>query len=170
MAKTITEELTYPGTTVAEVAAMLGDPAFRDAVATYQRALRSSTQVTPLDPGGQGDGRQVVWEYAHGTEKVPAFARKLVGDEIPIVQRETWTSPSHADVVVTIPGKPGDMSGTADLRQVGDDVVETATMTVKVTMPLVGGKIEDLISGLLGKAMRAENKVGTKWLRGEWQA
>lgn len=164
MAKTITEELTYPGTTVAEVSAMLGDPAFRDAVATYQRALRSSTQVTR-----QGDGRQVVWEYAHGTEKVPGFARKLVGDEIPIVQRETWASPAHADVLVTIPGKPGDMSGTADLRQVGDDVLETATMTVKVSMPLVGGKIEDLIAGLLGKAMRAENTVGKKWLAGEWR-
>lgn len=165
MAKNITEELTYPGTTVAEVSAMLGDPAFRDAVAGYQRALRSSTQVTP-----QGDGKLVVWEYSHGTEKVPGFAKKLVGDEIPIVQKETWTSESHADVVVTIPGKPGDMSGTAELRQVGDDVVETATMTVKVSIPLVGGKAEDLIAGLLGKAMRAENKVGRKWLAGEWQA
>jgi hypothetical protein len=164
VARSITEELTYPGTTVAEVSAMLGDPAFRDAVSTYQRALRSSTQVTP-----QGEGRQVVWEYAHGTEKVPGFAKKLVGDEIPIVQKETWTSESHADVVVTIPGKPGDMSGTADLRQVGDDVVETARMTVKVSIPLVGGKAEDLIAGILGKAMRAENKVGRKWLAGEWQ-
>lgn len=163
MAKTIKEELTYPGTTVAEVSAMLGDPAFRDAVAGYQRALRSATSVTPT-----GSGRRVVWEYAHGTERVPGFARKLVGDEIPIVQEETWTSESHADVVVTIPGKPGDMSGTADLRQVGDDVVETAQMTVKVSIPLVGGKVEDLIAGLLGKALQAENKVGRKWLAGEW--
>jgi len=165
VARTITEELTYPGTTVAEVSAMLGDPAFRDAVAGQQRALRSSTAVTP-----QGEGRTVVWEYVHGTEKVPGFARKLIGDEIPIVQTETWTSEAHADVVVTIPGKPGDMSGTADLRQVGDDVVETTTMTVKASIPLVGGKIEDLIAGLLGKAMRAENKVGLKWLTGEWRA
>lgn len=165
MAKSISEELTYTGTTVAEVSAMLGDPAFRDAVAGYQRALHSSTRVTP-----RGDGKEVVWEYAHGTERVPGFAKKLVGDEIPIVQTETWTSEAHADVVVTIPGKPGEMSGAADLRQVGDDVVETTSMTVKVSIPLVGGKAEDLIAGLLGKAMRAENKVGQKWLAGEWQA
>jgi hypothetical protein len=37
-------------------------------------------------------------------------------------------------------------------------------MTIKVGIPLVGGKIEDLISGLLLKALKAENKVGREYL------
>jgi hypothetical protein len=102
----------------------------------------------------------------HGTDQVPSFARKLVGDEISIVQQETWTTDTHADVLVTIPGKPGDMSGTLDVAQVGDDVIETVLLTVKVNIPFVGGKVEDLIAGLLSKAYRAENKVGLKWLAG----
>lgn len=164
MATSITETLTYPGTTVADVAAMLADPAFREAVATYQHALRSSATITP-----RGDGQRAVVEIVHGTEHVPSFARKFVGEEIPIVQQEDWVGDAHADVSVTIPGKPGDMTGTLDLAQVGEDVVESVRLRVKVSLPLVGGRIEDLIAGLLTHAFRAENRVGVKWLVGEWE-
>ncbi|WP_257955359.1 DUF2505 domain-containing protein [Nocardioides sp. B-3] len=67
-------------------------------------------------------------------------------------------------MLVTIPGKPGDMTGTYDLSQVGADVVRDVNLTVKVNIPFVGGKVEDLIAGLLSKAYRAENKVGVRWL------
>jgi hypothetical protein len=159
MSKSISEKLTYPGATIEQVVAMLGDPEFREAVASHQRAVRSSADVS-----GPGAGRTARIEIVHGTEQVPSFARKFVGDEISIVQQETWTTDTHADVLVTIPGKPGDMSGTLDIAQVGDDVVETVLLTVKVNIPFVGGKVEDLIAGLLSKAYRAENKVGLKWL------
>ena len=42
-------------------------------------------------------------------------------------------------------------------------------MDVRVAVPLVGGKLEDLVAGLLKDAFRAENKVGVKWLAGEWR-
>ena len=150
--KSLTETLTYPSTTIDAVTEMMADEAFREAVADYQRALRSTAI-----------------EIVHGTEHVPGFARKFVGEEIPIVQEETWTSTTHADVLVTIPGKPGDMSGTINLAQVGEDVVQTVQLSVKVSIPLVGGKIEDLIVGLLRRALTAENKVGVKWLAGQWE-
>lgn len=159
MSKTISEKLTYPATTIEQVLAMYGDADFREQVAAYQQAVRSSA-----DLNGTGAGSTARVEIVHGTEHVPSFARKFVGDEIAIVQEETWTSDTHADVLMTIPGKPGDMSGTLDLAQVGDDVVETVELTVKVTIPFVGGKVEDLIAGLLSKALRAENKVGRRWL------
>ena len=163
--KNVNTELLYPGTTVAEVAAMLGEPEFRKAVAAYQHALHSKVTVTP-----QGDGKKVVFQYAHGTDRVPSFAKKLVGNEIPIVQEENWDANGDASILVTIPGKPGDMRGTASIVQRGDDVVEYVDLTVKVNIPLVGGKIEDLIGGLLLKGFAAENKVGVKWLAGEWQS
>ena len=163
--KTIKTELVYPGATVAQVAAMLADPAFRRAVAAYQHAIRSDITVTP-----DGAGRRIVFEYAHGTERIPGFAKKLVGDEIPIVQEETWRSDSDGDILVTIPGKPGEMKVTARIVQRGDDAVETIDLAVKVSIPLLGGKIEDLIAGLLEKGFRAENKVGVKWLAGTWEA
>jgi hypothetical protein len=162
--KNVNSELLYPGTTVADVAAMLGDPEFRKAVAGYQHALHSEVTVTP-----QGDGKKVLFKYAHGTDRVPSFAKRLVGDEIPIIQEETWSSDGDATIRVTIPGKPGEMKGTASIVQRGEDVVEFIDLTVKVNIPLVGGKIEDLIAGLLVKGFGAENKVGVKWLAGDWQ-
>jgi hypothetical protein len=162
--KRVRHTLTYPGTTVEEVYAMLADPAYRKAVGDYQQVQDFACDITP-----SGDGMEVRLEQAHGTDRIPSFAKRLVGDEIRFVQEESWASPTSADVHVTIPGKPGDMNGTFALTQSGDDVVEQVDLAVKVSIPLVGGKVEDLVAGFLGKAFDAENKVGVKWLKGEWR-
>jgi hypothetical protein len=162
--KRVNHTLTYPDTNVRDVYAMLGDPAYRRAVSDYQRVVDFDCRITP-----NGEGMDVQLEQAHGTDRIPGFAQKLVGQEIRFLQRETWSSPSSADLHVSIPGKPGEMSGATSLSQAGDDVVQRVDLTVKVSIPLVGGKVEDLIAGFLTKAFDAENKVGVKWLRGEWR-
>jgi hypothetical protein len=166
--KRVSHTLTYPATTVGAVYAMLADPAFRKAVGDYQRVTDFSCDIVPSG-GSTGDGMRVRLEQAHGTERIPSFAQRLVGGEIRFVQEETWSSESAADIQVTIPGKPGDMTGSTALTQSGDDVVQRIDLAVKVSIPLVGGKVEDLIAGFVGKAFDAEHKVGVKWLRGEWR-
>jgi hypothetical protein len=140
---------------------MVSDPAFREAVADRQHVIRRTVSVS-----GQVPTKRIEVELVHGTEQVPAFAKKFVGSEIPIRQVETWRTDTEADVHVTIPGKPGDMTGTSHIAQVGDAVVQTVELAVQVKIPLVGGKIEDLISGLMVKALKAENRVGLSWLAG----
>ena len=162
--KRVSHTLTYPGATVHDVFAMYGDPAYRKAVSEYQHVVDFDCQISMT-----GDGMDVQLEQAHGTDRIPSFAQRLVGNEIRFVQHETWASPSRADIHVTIPGKPGEMTGTETLTQSGDDVVQQVDLAVKVSIPLVGGKVEDLIAGFLGKAFDAENKVGVKWLAGEWR-
>jgi hypothetical protein len=162
--KRVSHTLTYPGTTVHDVFAMFGDPAYRKAVSDYQRVVDFDCRISM-----NGEGMDVQLEQAHGTDRIPGFAQKLVGHEIRFVQRETWSSPESAELHVTIPGKPGDMTGTEHLTQSGDDVVQRIELAVKVSMPLIGGKVEDLIAGFIGKAFDAENKVGVKWLAGEWR-
>ena len=80
------------------------------------------------------------------------------------MQTEAWGSAERADITVTIPGKPGDMTGSAVLAESGGRTTETVDLTVKVGIPLVGGKIEGLIADLLLKALRTEEKVGHEWL------
>jgi len=108
--KKVNQQLVYPGTTVDAVFAMLGDPAFRQAVADYQGVDDFSCSVSPA-----GRGLKVRLEQAHGTDRIPGFARKLVGDELRFVQEETWASPGSAVFLVTIPGKPGDMKELAEV-------------------------------------------------------
>jgi hypothetical protein len=160
--KRVTHTLSYPSATVHDVFAMFGDPAYRKAVADHQGVVDFDCRIA-MD----GDGMDVRLEQAHSTDRLPGFAQKLVGHEIRFVQQETWASPSSADIQVTIPGKPGDMTGTETLTQAGGDVVQSIDLTVKVSVPIVGGKLEDLVAGFLGKGFVARNEVGLQWLAGE---
>lgn len=157
MSKRLVHEMTYdaPADRVLE---MLADPAFREEVCDYQRVLRRTVTVETT-----ASGMDVVIDQFQSVKGLPSFATKLVGDEVNIVQRESWTG-TRGDIEVTIPGKPGDMKGTAVVVESGGVTTETVDLTIKVGIPLVGGKIEGLISDLLLKALKAENKVGRTYL------
>ncbi len=159
MSTRIVQELRYDAP-LADVAAMLADPEFRNAVCVATGATRHAVTVE----GVQGDPMQVRIEYSQPTDRVPKFAQKFVGSEVDIVQAETWTAPDRADIHVTIPGKPGEMVGTAVLAEAGGMTTETVTLDITVRIPLVAGKIETLIGKILGSALRAENRTGIDWL------
>lgn len=154
MATRLRKELTYAAG-VEQVAAMLADPAFREEVLARQRVLRGSVTV---------EGGAVDIEQVQSADGVPSYARKLVGDEIVIRQHEQWTSPTTADLHVSIPGKPGEMSGTATLTGSGAGTVHTVELQIRVGVPLVGGKIEGLVAALLEKALEKEHEAGVAWL------
>lgn len=157
--KALKHDLEYPGATPEEVYAMLATPEFREAVCEYQGFPRRTVSISPT-----GDGMTVkVDQYRPATE-VPSFARKLVGDEINIVQDEQWSSHTDMDLQVSIPGKPGTMNGTVVLRGHDGGTTETVAVEVKVNIPLIGGKLETLIADMLLRALKAENKVGVRWL------
>ena len=160
MTKRLSHDLTYDASLEA-VTAMLADPAFREEVCVAQGAVRHSVDI-------EGDATAgdlvVAIDQILAADGIPSFAKKFVGDEINIVQRESWSSPGAADITVVIPGKPGDITGTATVRETDGTVTETITLDIKVNIPLVGGKIEGLVSDLLLKALKAENRTGRDYL------
>ncbi len=146
-----------------EVYEMIGDPEFRAAVCEYQGVLRHEVGITP-----DGEGMEVFVAQAHETTMVPSFARNLVGDEVVLERRETWTSmPDGADILVTIPGKPGQLTGRVEFYETDEIAIERVTGQVVVNIPLLGGKLEKMIADLLVMALKAEGSVGRRWLRGE---
>jgi hypothetical protein len=160
MSKRIRHDLTYDAP-ASDVAAMLADPAFREEVCDAQGVLRHT--VTVEGDATSGD-LEVTVDQVQAAAGIPSFAKRFVGDEINIVQTESWSSPDAGDIRVSIPGKPGEMSGTARLAESGGRTTETVTLDIKVGIPLVGGRIEGLIADLLLKALRAENRVGRDYL------
>jgi Protein of unknown function (DUF2505) len=158
VSRSIQYDLTYDAP-AERVTAMLADPKFREEVCDFIGVTRKTVTVEPV-----GDGMHVTIDQWQPTAGVPGFAKKFVGDETNIVQREIWTTPLLGDITVTIPGKPGDMTGSARIAEANGVTTESVVMTVKVGIPLVGGKVEDLIGGLLLKALKAENKVGRDYL------
>ena len=153
--KKLSKKLTYDAPAEA-VAAMLDDPAFRESVLERQRVLRGSVDI---------DGDVATIEQVRSADSIPSFARSFVGDEIVIVQRETWTSPTAADVELSIPGKPGEAVGTVVLTESGGTTTESVDLAVTVKIPLVGGKIETMIVDMVGAALDKEHEVGVEWLR-----
>ena len=152
----ISHDLTYPGATAGQVTSMLMTPAFREAVCDAQRdVLRRTVAI---------EGNQVSVDQTQSSDRVPGFAKKLVGDEIRILQEESWGSPTRGDITVTIPGKPGQISGTASVDENGSGVVERVVLEITVGIPLVGGKIESLVGDKLLSSLKAENEVGRRWL------
>ena len=154
MGKRVVKELTYDAS-LEEVAAMLTDRTFRELVLERMRVVRGSVTV---------EGGVVTIEQVQSSSSLPSFATKLVGDEIRIVQVESWRTTEHADVEITIPGKPGEMAGTATLVESDGRTTERVDLEVTVRLPFVGGKVEGLVADMLGKALDVEHRTGVEWL------
>ncbi|HWU21023.1 MAG TPA: DUF2505 domain-containing protein [Nocardioides sp.] len=158
MATRLLHEMVYDAP-AQEVAAMLSDPAFREEVCRNQRAVSYSVSIE-----GAVSAKKVRIEMAQPTERVPSFAKKFVGATTTVLQTESWSSPTHGDINVTIPGKPGEMVGTAVLVEKDGVTTETVDLAVKVKIPLIAGKLEELIVKLLTSALKAEQRTGVDWL------
>ena len=128
------------------------------------RRIQFTPDLLPSDVTGVSVYNQETRQFEFRPGGV--FANIVVGDEINLVQTEKWSDIEHARVEVLIPGKPGQMNGTVTLREENGTTTETVDMEVRVSIPLVGGKIESLIADLLRKALRAENAVGRQYLAG----
>ncbi len=154
MGTRVVKELVYDAP-VEQVSAMLQDPAFRE---------RSLERMKVLRGGATAQDGVVTIEQVQAARGLPSFVTKLVGEEIRIVQVERWTGVDHADVQVSIPGKPGEMTGTITLVGTGDRTVETVHLDITVRVPLVGGKMESVVAEMFGKALTAEHRTGVEWL------
>ena len=148
----------------AQVQQMLTDPVFRERVCARLGALSADVAVT-----GSGTTAEVVVRQTQSMAGAPAVAAKLTGDTVNLEQREAWRSATAADLAITLPGKPVELRGgqieLVDRPGVGCDLVVSGDLRVRV--PLVGGKLESMLSDVLRAAMRRQAEVGDAWLAGE---
>lgn len=154
------EHVNHYAAGVDAVLAMLTTPAFRDRVCVEQRALAHDVDIR-----GEGPGAVVLLTRTQSLEGAPSAATKVVGDTVRIVHREEWRTPTEADLAMEIPGKPGRLDGTIMLRDNGDGTTdELFSGEVKVNVPLLGGKLEQMIASILERALAKEGQVGASWL------
>jgi hypothetical protein len=158
MTTRIRHTLTYAAP-LADVASMLADPTFREEVCEATGKVRHDVTIS-----GSGPGMHVVLDQVQSSTGVPSYAQRFVGNEINIVQVEDWSAIDAAAVAISIPGKPGEMSGTISLADNGGTTTEDVALDIRVGIPLVGGKIEQLVGDLLVAALKIENRVGRDYL------
>ena len=159
MTTSLTHRNAYAAT-ADEVRAMLLDPAFREEVCEAQHALEHSVDIRE-----SSGGTTVEITRTQSMEGAPAAAVKLTGTTVAIVQREVWTGDRDAELTMEIPGKPGQLRGTITLRDTAEEGCEELFAgEVKVSIPLVGGKLEKVIGDVLARGLRREGEVGAAWL------
>lgn len=160
MTTTLRHQIRYAAS-LEDVGAMLDDVAFREAVCAAEGVLRHSAEAVDVPAG-----LQMTVERVHSTKLMPSVAQKFVGSTITITQQETWTSATHADVRVVVPGQPADVRGTINLSEADGTTTESVALSIRVGVPLVGGKLEAMVADLLKAALDVEQGVGRTWLTG----
>lgn len=114
------------------------------------------------------EGGTVSYQLKQGVaaEHLPSVARNLLGGDLVIQRVESWTEAGRTGTVeVTITGVPGRLDGTFTLAEhAGGGSELTLAGQVKVSIPLVGGKLEKMICEQVSVLLDKENEFTTEWL------
>jgi hypothetical protein len=147
---------------LAEVRAMLVDPAFRERAATESGVLEVT--VTVSEAGG---GTEVRMDQVQPVQGVPSFATKFAGETTRAVVVETWTGDAESHLDITTPGKPTRITGGYRLSEIGGRTTQQFEGECKVSVPLIGGKLEKVMGDLFVEGREKEAAAGRAWLRGD---
>jgi hypothetical protein len=129
-------------------------------------AALGATNVT-VDQFDAGEQSLTVATQRDVPADLPGFAKKIVGDTNHVTQVERWTRSgdgAHCSVTIAVKNVPGGTTGTMDMRPDGDGTVWTANFDIKVGIPLIGGKFENLLRDETGANFRAEKPFNDTWL------
>lgn len=144
------------------VLAMLSDPAFREKVCEAQHVASCEVKIEMT-----GAGFTSVVTTEQNTAGLPSIAKKFVGETTTAIITETWKDGSGGTVDIKAPGKPTDVSGTVRLVEAGAGTTEVVELDIKVKVPLIGGKLEQLLVDSIQSGYDVEQRVGAAWLAGE---
>lgn len=106
----------------------------------------------------------------HGipSNKLPGPVRALLGGDLHINRTQTWRPDAEGftgDFSVTIAGAPGSLTGTGLLRGTNGGCEQTMRGQIRVDIPLVGGKVEESVTGHITTLLDAEAHFTQQWLR-----
>lgn len=148
------------------VFAMLCDPEFLRAKFEATDAIAYAITECSATPGG---GFRIVTDRTVRAD-IPGFAKKFFKPENAMTQTEDWgpvvDGVREGTWKVEPHGLPVSVStsGTTRLEAVDGGSVQHVAATIKVGVPLVGGKLERFVYDQAKKTMDLEHAFGRKWL------
>jgi hypothetical protein len=145
--------------------------AFSDEQYWLQRLADSGADDYSLDSMTvNGDGIDVITTQTLRADRLPGVVTQFHRGDLSFVREETWTpirdGQATATIKGSIPGAPATMTGTALLTPAtsNDGSRLEFKATVEVSVPLVGGKIENFIGSQLVDLLIAEQRFTTVWI------
>ncbi|MGZ8178473.1 DUF2505 domain-containing protein [Williamsia sp. SKLECPSW1] len=162
MATKLQHPVTYP-LGLDRIRAAVGDRAYWEALAASVE--KSPGEVRSVDVSG--DRVTVELTQRIPADKLPSVVTSLVSGDLAIERTMSWTftSPTSADGAfhATVPGTPATTEGEFRLREGDGSTVAEFDGSVTVRIPLVGGKIEKLISQNMLTLFDAERDFTVAW-------
>ena len=136
------------------------------------RLADSGADDATLDSMEVGDDGSidVITTQVLRADRLPGFVTPFHPGDLSIQREEKWSpirdGQATATVYGTLPGAPVSLSGEAVLApaKTGRSSRLEFKATVEVRVPLVGGKIENLIGNLLVDLLIAEQRFTTAWI------
>jgi hypothetical protein len=158
MSRDLTSRTEYPAT-VAEVFELRTSE--RWVALKAERLGDGSTLVSRTERPDGGVDIAVSRELPSG---VPGFLEKFLPKDGRVVQKEHWGAPDAdgrctGTWSVDIPGAPAKLGGTSFVEPLGAGSVQQIDGTVKVPVPIIGGKAEQFIADMTTKLMGKEGDL-----------
>lgn len=162
MSKTIKTQMTYDAP-CEEVFAMMIDPGYVEAKLTGTGGRNPQVEVS------EAGSDTIVHAVRDLPAQVPSFVKSFTGESINVDETDRWSPADDLGartcaVALEFAGTPSSVSGGLDLRPEGDGCVIDVTFEIKVSVPLVGGKIESVIGEQIERGINKENQIGRDWL------
>lgn len=107
----------------------------------------------------QGDGRfSITTSRQVAVEApVPAFASKLVPSHITVIQTDSWDLAAKTGTLdIEFKGVPVNIHCDMKLTDQGSQCIQDLDFTLKVSVPLIGGKLEQLLADDLRRKFVAD--------------
>ncbi|MGH3780956.1 MAG: DUF2505 domain-containing protein [Pseudonocardiaceae bacterium] len=109
-------------------------------------------------------GVTVVLHQAVPQDAMPSFLQSLLPSGLTIRRTETWNS-SGGTVHAVVDGAPGAISGTMRFQPDPAGCVLGAQLTADIGLPLIGAKVEKVITDGVATLMESEYQFTLEWLR-----
>jgi hypothetical protein len=143
--------------------------AFADERYWLTRLADSGADTATLDSMTvDGDGIDVATTQGIRRDRLPALAAQFHPGDLEVTRSERWApirdGKAHAEVTGKVRGAPAKLSGDAVLEPDGSGSTLHFTATVRVDIPLVGGKIESFIGAQLAELVAAEQRFTSIWV------
>ncbi|RWA18507.1 hypothetical protein MBRU_04630 [Mycolicibacterium brumae DSM 44177] len=104
------------------------------------------------------------------SDTLPALVRQVYPGDLRVERSEHWSpvsgGSSTATVTGAVPGAPVRLAGNGTLSPAHAGSHLQLTVSVEVRIPLVGGKIEEMLGGQLRELIAYEQRFTTEWLTG----
>lgn len=164
MGSRIEHRAEFSADVAAVYAAVSGEDALR---ARLERLGGHGAELVSYTPTADG----VRFELRQGisADKLPQAVRTLHKGDLMVSRTQTWRPSKdgtghQGDATVAVGGVPGEIVARTALGDAGGKTVLRTSGEVTVRIPLIGGKLENVIAEQVTKLLEREAEFTAKWL------